>query len=67
MNPLMLAAGRVAGLLGLVLCAAAVIGRLAGHRWIGGFELVTLLFAGTAIMVAGCFLLLWAMTTANSR
>lgn len=63
----MLLAGRGAGLLGLVICAVAVIGRLAGNHWIGGFQLITLLDAGVAIMVAACFLILWAMTMNSNR
>lgn len=66
MNALMLVTGRGVGLLGLVLCAIAVIGRLAGNHWIGGFQAVTLLFAGVAAMVAACFLLLWTMTASNN-
>lgn len=67
MNALMLVAGRATGLIGMVLCAVAVIGRLAGNHWMGSFQLVTILFAGVAIMVAACFVLLWAMTMNSAR
>ena len=61
MDRLMMLAGRVGGLLGLLLCTVAAGGRLAGLYWIGGFQLATLMQAGIAAMVAGCFLMLFAM------
>ena len=63
MNVLLLWLGRAAGLAGLLLCFVAGILRVSGQYWIGGFQAITLLQAGVAAMVAGCFLLLWALTT----
>ena len=63
MNGLLLWLGRAAGLAGLLLCFAAGALRISGQYWIGGFQAITLLQAGVASMVAGCFLLLWALTT----
>jgi hypothetical protein len=57
-NKLLLIAGRVAGFGGMVLCLVAIGTRLAGHYFLGGFQLATLLQAGVAGMVAGCFCLL---------
>ena len=63
MNVLLLWLGRAAGLTGLLLCFVAGTLRVSGQYWIGGFQAITLLQAGVAAMVAGCFLLLWALTT----
>ena len=49
------------GLAGAAVCAIAVGARLAGAYWLGGFQLATLLEAGTAAMVLGCFCLLMAL------
>lgn len=62
MDQLMLNGGRVLGLVGLLLAAFAVVSRLMGHYVIGGFQSVTLLMAGMAALLAGCFGLLWALT-----
>ena len=61
MNSLMLMLGRLAGLGGLLLCIASFGLRLTGKYFLGGFQLGTLLQGGIAIMVAGCFCLLWAL------
>jgi hypothetical protein len=58
MNKLLLTAGRVAGFGGMLLCLVAVATRLSGNYFLGGFQLATLLQAGVAGMVAGCFCLL---------
>ncbi len=57
MNALM-KLGWVAGVLGALVCLFGVGARLAGEFWIGGFQSGTLLLAGTAAMVFGCFCLL---------
>ena len=51
-------AGRVAGFVGLLLCAAGGIVRMAGQYWLGAFQAGTLMLAGTALLAAGCFFLL---------
>lgn len=60
MDGLLLWSGRAAGLAGLLLCLAAIGGRVAGKYWIGGFQVGTLLQAGIAAMVFGalCFVAL---------
>jgi hypothetical protein len=58
-NPLALA-GRVFGGLGILTCAGAVIGRLTGHFYLFGVSAESLLEAGTAGIVVGCFALLLA-------
>jgi hypothetical protein len=62
MDQLMLTGGRIVGLLGLLLAAVAVVSRLMGLYTLGGFQSVTLLMAGMAALLAGCFALLWALT-----
>ncbi|PIX76446.1 MAG: hypothetical protein CO164_09760 [Rhodocyclales bacterium CG_4_9_14_3_um_filter_68_10] len=46
--------GRLAGVAGVLVTAAAVLGRLAGHFLVGGFQVGTLMQAGTAAMVFAC-------------
>ena len=65
MDQLMLNGGRVAGLVGLLLVAVAVVARLMGMYVIGGFQAATLLMAGMGALLVGCFALLWVL--ADSR
>ena len=65
MNGLVLLLGRTAGLGGLILCIAAAVVRLQGKYYMGGFQLATLLQAGIALTVVGCFFLLWALTASG--
>lgn len=61
MNNLMVLLGRVAGLAGLLLCIVSFGARLNGTYFLGGFQVGTLLQAGIAGLVAGCFCLLWTL------
>ena len=63
MNNLLLLLGRVAGVAGLLLIAVAVVVRLTGAYWLGGFQIGTVLLGGTAALVAGCFALLLVLTS----
>lgn len=54
--------GWAAGLAGVALCVASVAARLSGNFWIGGFQTGTLLQAGIAAMVFGCFCFLAVLT-----
>ena len=54
MNKLLLWMGRVGGVVGVILCAVAVIVRLRGAFYLGGFQLGTLLLAGMAAILFGC-------------
>ena len=54
MNRLLLWMGRVGGVVGVVLCAVAVIVRLRGAFNLGGFQVGTLLLAGMAAMLFAC-------------
>ena len=46
--------GRLAGALGVLLSAVAVLTRLAGSYQLGSFQALTLLQGGTAVMVLAC-------------
>ncbi|MDP2171383.1 MAG: hypothetical protein Q8J96_13265 [Rhodocyclaceae bacterium] len=58
--------GRIAGAGGALLCFVSIAFRLLGEYWISGFQIGTLLQAGIAAMVFGCFCLL-AMLTYRDR
>ena len=60
MNDLLLWLGRVAGVVGALLCVAAIAMR--GQYWMGGYQVGTLLLAGSAAMVGGCLCFLWILT-----
>ncbi len=61
---ILLLLGRAAGLGGMLLCLVAAAVRLAGGGYyLWTFQLVTLLQAGIAALVVGCFLLLLVLTT----
>lgn len=57
--------GLVAGIFGLLLTLASFIFRLAGTYWVAGFQVGTLLQAGIAATVSGCFFLLAVLTGRN--
>jgi len=54
--------GRIIGALGTLLCALSVVLRLLGNYWLAGFQVGTLLQAGSAALVFGCFCLLLHLT-----
>lgn len=54
MEKLLLWMGRVGGLVGVMLCAFAVVLRLRGQFSLGGFQVGTLLLAGMAAVLVGC-------------
>lgn len=60
MENLLVSGGRLAGVVGVLLCVVAVIWRLLGHYALIGFEVGTLLLGGTAAVAIGCFMLLLA-------
>jgi hypothetical protein len=59
--------GRVAGVVGVLLCAVAVVTRVTGNFWLGGYQAGTLLLAGSATMIAGCLCLLWVLTERSRK
>jgi hypothetical protein len=62
MAELLIWIGRTAGVAGAALCAIAVVARLSGAFWLGGFQVGTLLQVGIAAMVFGCVAFLVAIT-----
>ena len=62
MEELLVWIGRLAGVAGVALCAVAVVARLVGAYWLGGFQVGTLLQVGVAAMVLGCLGYLAALT-----
>jgi hypothetical protein len=61
MNGALLWLGRTFGVIGVLVCAIALLVRLSGNYKYAGFEIGTLLLGGTAAMVAGCLCLLLRM------
>jgi hypothetical protein len=61
MNNALLWIGRGAGIIGALVCAVAVVARVTGKYWLADFQTGTLLIAGSAAMIAGCFCLLWTL------
>jgi hypothetical protein len=54
MEKLLLWIGRLAGLVGIVVCAVAVVVRASGKFTLGNFQVGTMLLAGMAIMLVAC-------------
>ncbi|MFT3850722.1 MAG: hypothetical protein QM739_19230 [Propionivibrio sp.] len=54
--------GWLSGIIGLLFCVAGAGIRLAGEFWIAGFQAGTLLLAGIAGLVFGCFCMLAYLT-----
>ena len=54
MQTLLLWTGRIAGVLGLVICVVAIAVRMSGTYWAVGLQVGTLLQAGMALMLLGC-------------
>jgi hypothetical protein len=62
MNKFLLPLGRVAGLVGFLLCLVSGLARLSGIYGMVGFEMLTFMQAGVAGMVFGSFCLLLVLT-----
>jgi hypothetical protein len=61
MDRILLRGGQVAGVVGMLLIAVSFVARLAGKFTLGPLATGTLLLAGVAAVVVGCFLLLWLL------
>ena len=61
MNQLLRWAGRIAGLVGLLMCMAAVLVRASGSYVMANFQVGTILQAGMAAMILGCLAYLAAL------
>ncbi|EXI82457.1 MAG: hypothetical protein AW10_00565 [Candidatus Accumulibacter appositus] len=60
MDGFLLLLGRATGFAGVLLCVVAAVVRVTGSYWLAGFQVGTLMQAGIAGVVIGCFLLLVA-------
>ena len=54
MEKLLLWIGRLGGIVGVILCAVALVARLRGVYNVAGFQVGTFLLAGVAAMLVGC-------------
>ena len=54
--------GWLAGIVGVLLCIIGVEVRLSGEFWLAGFQAGTLMQAGVAGLVFGCFCMLGYLT-----
>ena len=61
MNQLLRWTGRIAGLVGLLMCIAAVLVRASGSYVMVNFQVGTILQAGMAAMILGCLAYLAAL------
>jgi len=59
MKQLMTMGGYLAAVVGLLICAASGLARVSGAHYLAGFEALTLLQAGIALMVLACILRLY--------
>lgn len=59
MKQLMTMGGYLAAVLGLLMCAVSGLTRVAGTYYLAGFETLTLLQGGVALMVLACVLRLY--------
>ena len=60
MNDVLVLVGRLAGIAGALICLVAGVARLLGNFYLLGFSASTLLQAGMAGLLIGCFALLLA-------
>ena len=59
MNKIINNLGLLVGVVGLLICITAGVARVLGHYYISGFEALTLLNAGVAMMVSACMVKLY--------
>jgi hypothetical protein len=67
MEMLLLWAGRLSGLAGVLLCAVAMYSRLTGSFYAGGFQIGTLLQAGITALLVACLCHLMVLTNRPRR
>jgi hypothetical protein len=66
-NRLLLWLGRATAVSGVLICLVAGAARLSGQYWLGGFQLITLLQGGMALMIAACLCFLVLLTERGQR
>ena len=62
MEGILLLAGRLAALIGVLVCAWSAYARLTGAYFVAGFQIGTLLLAGMAAMMVACVCFLLVLT-----
>jgi hypothetical protein len=62
MSKLLLWIGRIAGIVGALLCIVAALARAGGRYWLGSFQVGTVFQAGIAAMIVGCLCFLVVLT-----
>jgi hypothetical protein len=67
MNALLRRGGQLVGVLGILLMALSVAGRLAGRWSLGDFQVGSFMLAGIGGVSVGCFLLLLSMADRGPR
>lgn len=67
MESVLLWVGRLTALAGVLICAWAVYGRLTGNFYFGGFQVGTLLQAGTVSLLVACVCFLLVLTARPRR
>jgi hypothetical protein len=67
MESVLLGVGRLAGMLGILVAAAAVVLRLGGIYIVAGLGTNSVLFGGMAALLAGCFCLLLVLVQRAPR
>ncbi len=53
--------GNVAAIVGVLVCVASGLARVAGAFYVGGFTATTLFQGGTGLLVAACFAKLYVL------
>jgi hypothetical protein len=66
MEALLLAVGRLAGGLGVLVTLAAAFARALGNYWVAGYQTGTILLGGMALMLIGCLGFLAAIVSARA-
>lgn len=64
---LLLWLGRATAVAGVSLCVVAGVARLGGQYWLGGFQLITLLQGGMALMIAACLCFVVLLTERDKQ
>ena len=67
MQQLLNLAGSIAGVLGILLCAAAGLARISGLYYVAGFESTTIFTVGTGVMVFACLVKLEVLQSQLSQ
>lgn len=67
MKKMMSSCGTLAGILGELICIAAVVGYFHGKPTVMGHKAITIFTIGIGFMVLGCFKKLWCLEKASCQ